>query len=105
MAAQLPDWIIINGEFKDLYSNPLEQYWTKLNKKRPVFFPLEYCTRGYIATWEMRHNQLFLIGIDGNYERRSILFGRKPARFTLKTLLPNNQGKPTKATWFSGKLR
>ena len=105
MAAQLPDWIIINGEFKDLYSNPLESFWTELGKKRPALFPKEYCTRGYIATWQITDNQLFLVAIDGNYERRSVLFGNKSVPFTLQTLIPRMDGKPIKASWFSGKLR
>lgn len=105
MAAQLPDWIIINGEFRDLYSNPLEQYWTRFNKRRPLFLPQNNCTRGYIATWEMVGNELFLVGIDGNYQRRFIFKGKKSTRFTHKTLFPGSKGKPVKATWYSGKLR
>lgn len=105
MAAQLPDWITINGAYRDLYSNPLEQYWTRFGKRRQAFYPTLNCTRGYIASWEVQDNQLFLLGIDGNYERRSILFGKKLKRFTLKTLFPNVKQKRVKADWFSGKLR
>jgi hypothetical protein len=103
MAAQLPDRIIMDGEFKNLYTNPLEQYWTNLGKRRPAFIPRYNCTRGYIATWAFRTDELYLMDIEGKYKRWSILFGNKPRPFTLRSF--NRADRPTKAVWFSGKLR
>lgn len=105
MAAQLPDRIFLNGEFMSLYSNPLEQYWLRLGKTRPRFYPLPTCKRGYVASWELKNNQLFLKDLDGNFERRLLFFIKKPARYTLKKLFPKSDRKRVKASWFTGKLR
>jgi hypothetical protein len=105
MAAQLPDRILINGVHMNLYSNPLEQYWIRTDKKRPKFCELYECLRGYVANWEIKENQLFLRDIDGNFEKKSIFFGVESARYSIKTLFPKAKARPVKASWFSGKLR
>jgi hypothetical protein len=105
MAAQLPDKILLNGVIQHLYSNPLEHYWIIMDKKRPTFYPLPNCRRGYIATWEVRDSQLYLKEIDGNYERTTIFFGKESTRYNSKTLFPKSGGRLVKATWYSGKLR
>ena len=105
MTAQLPDRIILQGKTCDLYSNPLEQYWTMLRKERPAFCRLPHCTRGYVATWELKDDQLFLIDIDGNYEKKSIFWRVRTLRYTRYTLLQNFGAKGVKAEWYSGKLR
>lgn len=105
MAAQLPDRITMNRENLNLYSNPLEQYWIRLDKKRPDFLQLPNCNRGYVANWEIKLNQLFLREIDGNFQKRTLFFGVESARYTIKTLFPSAKDRPVKAVWFSGKLR
>jgi hypothetical protein len=104
MAAQLPDKILLDGEQLNLYSNPLEQFWTNARKVRPPFIPAAECSRGYIAGWEIRNNKLLLKEIDGNYIRNFIFF-RKPAKYSLRKLFPRSRNKPVCANWFSGKLR
>jgi hypothetical protein len=104
MAAQLPDRILFNGEFLNLYSNPLESYWSNLKRVRPSFFAIPDCTRGYIASWEIRKDKLLLTEIDGTYNRNFIFFSR-PTRYSLLRLFPKSKSRPVKATWFSGKLR
>ncbi len=105
MAAQLPDKILLNGVNQHLYSNPLEHYWIRFDKKRPAFYPLPKCRRGYVATWEVKDNQLYLNDIDGNYERTNLFFGKESARYNLKNLFPKLGDNLAKASWFSGKLR
>jgi hypothetical protein len=105
MAAQLPDKILLNGEYHHLYSNPLEHYWILTDKRRPTFYPLPNCRRGYIATWEVKDNQLYLKDIDGNYEKTTFFFGKQTARYGLKILFPKSGNRLAKANWFSGKLR
>jgi len=104
MAAQLPDKIVFSGEQLELYSNPLEQFWTNTKKVRPPFIPSTECSRGYTAGWEIRNNKLLLKEIDGQYLRNFIFF-RKPAGYSLRKLFPRSKNKPVIATWFSGKLR
>ena len=105
MAAQLPDTIIISKEKMDLYSNPLEQYWIRLERKRPLFCPLDSCQRGYVASWEIKDKQLFLKDIDGNFLKKSFLFGRQLIRYTMKMLFSKSGSRRVKASWYSGKLR
>jgi hypothetical protein len=104
MAAQLPDKISFNGEELDLYSNPLEQFWTNTKKVRPPFISSSECIRGYVAGWEIRDNILLLKEIDGSYERKFIFF-RKPTKYSLRKLFPRSKNRPVRANWFSGKLR
>jgi len=104
MAAQLPDLIILNDMQMDLYTNPLEAYWVK--KKKPLFYKLISCHRGYVATWEVKDKQLFLKEVNGSYLKRFFLFvTRKKARYSIHQLFPKAKNKMIKAEWFSGKLR
>jgi hypothetical protein len=105
MAAQLPDKILLNGTLQQLYTNPLEHYWIGTDKKRPPFFSLPNCQRGYVATWEVRDNQLFIRDIDGNYARTTFFFGKKATRYSLKILFPKSGNRLIKANWYTGKLR
>jgi hypothetical protein len=105
MAAQLPDKILLNGALQHLYSNPLEHYWIRMDKKRPLFYPLPNCRRGYVATWEIKNSQLLMKDIDGNYEKSTLFFGKQTARYSLKMLFPKSGDRLIKASWFSGKLR
>jgi hypothetical protein len=105
MAAQLPDIIILNEKQMDLFTNPLEQYWISKKKKRPRFCRLISCQRGYIATWEIKDNQLYLNQVEGSYVRRVFFFWRKIARYSIARLFPRSKSSGVMASWFSGKLR
>jgi hypothetical protein len=99
--AQEPDVIFYKGQKQSLYSNPLEAYYSD-GRKRPNFMiaPDTIRTsnwRGYIATWEVKDNKLYLTDID------SWIDGRKA---TLEHLFGDKyQNGGIEATWFSGKLR
>ena len=105
MAAQQPDRIVIDGVTLQLYSNPLEEYWIHSAKKRPAFIAHTYCERGYIATWEIRNNQLYLIDLEGNFIHRSFLSGKSKLRLSIQTLFSTYTGNGVLAQWFTGKLR
>ncbi len=63
--AQAPDKIIYNGKEYSLYSNPLEPYFEKFPDKRPKSEIMSTALwRGYVATFEVRDNQLFLKDIE-----------------------------------------
>jgi hypothetical protein len=104
MAAQKADMIVMDGVNMELYSNPLEEYWIKRRKKRPPFYALDVCRRGYIATWNILDDQLFLTDIEGDIEK-GFLFGGKAKKCTLKSLFKRPGAEGVKADWFSGKLR
>jgi hypothetical protein len=105
MAAQLPDLIMINSEKMDLYSNPLEQYWKGKEAKRPPFYSLDSCKRGYIATWEIHDQQLFLRDVDGSVEKSTFFFGKKSVKCSMRMLFSKASKAAVKADWYSGKLR
>lgn len=59
--AQYPDNIIYNGIEYDLNSNPLEKYFKKNPDKRPNGDIMSSALwRGYVATFEIKDNQLYL---------------------------------------------
>lgn len=105
MAAQQPDRIVIDGVTLQLYSNPLEEYWSQSKRKRPPFIAHAYCERGYIATWEIRHNQLYLIDVEGNFLNYSFLSGKKKLPFSIQNIFSTYNGEGVLAQWFTGKLR
>ncbi len=104
MAAQKADIIWIDGEKMDLFSNPLEEYFLKSRKKRPAFYGLDVCRRGYVATWEIKDGQLFLTNLEGDIESNS-LFSKKMKKCSVKTIFKKAKSDGVKAEWFSGKLR
>ncbi len=105
MAAQQPDSILLYGKTMDLYTNPLEQYWSLRKRKRPAFHLTPICKRGYIATWEILDKQLILKNISGNVEKRLFLFWKKVMPYSLKMLFSRSSKGGVRASWFSGKLR
>ena len=104
MAAQVPDRILYNQEYYDLCTNPLELYWIVRRKKRPRFIVKEECKRGYVATWEIKDNQLYLRDIEGTVKRSFALWGKNVAPYTMRKLFGGLK-RFIKAAWYSGKLR
>jgi hypothetical protein len=105
MAAQIPDRILMEGEWLNLYTNPLEQYWNKLGRRRPAFFAKPECTRGYVADWEIHDRGLFINGVEGKFLRRILFFWKQRRKFSIRDLFRRKIHRPVKATWYSGKLR
>ena len=67
--AQYPDKIIYNGKEYNLQSNPLESYFEKYPDKRPKGGIMSTALwRGYIATFVVKDNQLFLKDIEIEYQ-------------------------------------
>jgi len=97
--AQFPDYLVYKGERVSIFSNPLESFFSEKNPRPDNLFrsSCTACWRGYIATWEVREEILYLVKvIEGtcNINAPEIdvsgIFGKK---------------LPIKATWFSGVLR
>ncbi len=105
ITAELPDRVLIEGEWMDLYSNPLELYWIDTGKKRPLFNQQFNCKRGYVASWEVKDGQLFFTDIVGNFEKHTFFSTKKSASYALKILFPKSRNQVVKAIWYSGKLR
>jgi hypothetical protein len=95
MTVQTKDSIIVKGIKYDLYTYPLDSYWSKKNPKPGIRMPRTSCWRGYIATWEIIDEYLYLTDIQyfAPGEDQGIDY-----------VFPNNSGK-VKATWFTGELK
>lgn len=63
--AQMPDKIIYNGKEYDLFSNPLEKYFMQNPDKRPQNGSfITSLWRGYVATFEVEGNELYVKDIE-----------------------------------------
>lgn len=108
--AQDPDLLIYNGKTYDLLANPLEDFYGEDESKRPEFWFAPYTKnsgnwRGYVATWEIIDDKLYLRKIDSWFCRPSIRTKNGCRRVTLRDLF----GKKVFddkffALWFSDKL-
>jgi hypothetical protein len=109
--AQAPDVLIYNGKIYDLYSNPLEDFYRANKSKRPKFWVAPNVMssgnwRGYVATWEIIDDKLYLTKIDSWFCRSSTQAKNGCRRVTLRDLFGTNviDGKVF-ASWFSDKLQ
>jgi hypothetical protein len=92
---QIPEAIIIEGQKHPLYTNPLESYYGKDNPQPPFKAPNTATWRGYVGTWEIGRDTLYL---------KSIKAWTHGGEVGLEALFPGRQG-PVPATWFTGELR
>ena len=92
---------------------PLENYlWTQYadsTKEKVIDEMLKsyrWCLRGYIATWEIRNDSLFLIGISYSPTMVTAYMEEKPSdSFPLQKLFPDrNVTNGVFADWFSGRI-
>ena len=97
MTAQVKDIIIYKGEKSGLCNNPLEQLWRMESFERPQFNLRSTANwRGYIATWEIKDDTLYLLDIkeDDPDNPRELI-----------DIFPETLGKPVNAWWYTGRLR
>ena len=94
MCTQDKDSIIVKGEKYCLYTTPLDSYWTKRKPKPKIRLIKTSCWRGYVATWEIFKENLYLVNIK---------FQAPNGDFGLDYLFPQNTGK-IKADWYTGGL-
>jgi hypothetical protein len=99
MTLQSMEQLIYRGRKVRMATEPLSGY-LKSHKEKPEFFPASSgCWRGYVGTWEIKDEKLYLIAIDG-YARF------KPKTYSnvdMNYLFPNQ--KRIFAEWFTGELR
>ncbi|MBN1183434.1 MAG: hypothetical protein JXB49_14170 [Bacteroidales bacterium] len=95
MCIQITDILFVKGTRYMLSTTPLDDYWTKKNPKPEIRIPRTSCYRGYVATWEIIDNCLYIIHLTFHAPERDM---------GLHYIFPNNPGR-VKATWYSGELR
>lgn len=98
--AQIPEKIVYEGTEGFLFTNPLETYFTKDNPRPEFAAPHTACWRGYIGSWEIREDTLYLTDLKAWL--RDSEGKAAPAEF--ERIFPGKT-KPMKADWFTGTLR
>lgn len=96
MTAQIPERLRYQGEDVAMCTNPLSDYFT-LGGVNPRFE--SNCTalwRGYVGSWEIVDDHLYLIGLNGTLEGG--------ADASLATIFPDYPDRVF-AHWYSGTIR
>lgn len=98
--AQIPDYLILEGETLPIFSNPLESFFGGERPRPRHLFPFSCtaCWRGYVATWKVENGELYLVRlVKGNCSS-------KREDIDVKQIFPGRD-LPVKAAWFSGNIR
>lgn len=95
MTKQLNEILFYNGHKYILYSEPLRKYLKKSKTKPNFRFLGSNCWRGYLATWSIDDNKLFLVAIDAEHPD-----GTKVKLSDIFLL----DEKKVFAVWFTGEL-
>ena len=100
--AQAADRIIYNGKTYRLFTNPLESYFEKYPDKRPAGEVWSTALwRGYIATFEIKDNQLYIKKIEVEVFLDTIDY-KRIWKNVLNEVFPNQE--LVKIDWFTGLL-
>ena len=96
MTAQISEGLILNGEEVSLLSNPLDSYFALAGINPEFSSNSTALWRGYIGTWEITADRLYLINLQGTLKNGGVI--------CLETIFP---GFPDRvfAHWYSGTLR
>ena len=65
MTSQIKEIMIIDNEEYTMHCTPLESYLNILPKQLKFNYRTTACWRGYIGTWYLENNQLYLINLKG----------------------------------------
>jgi hypothetical protein len=99
MTAQIREILSYNGNTYHLATEPLQPLLDILGDKKPSseveVWVSSCCWRGYIGTWEIVEDKLFLIQLKGNPEENE--------EFNMDSLFPN-QNKVF-AAWYTGEIK
>jgi len=99
MTAQSMEKLIFNGETLDIASEPLAPYLESLEEKPNLFSSSSACWRGYIGTWELVEDKLYLVDFEGSSANLS---NNTYWEIGMDFLFPNH--KKVFADWFSGEI-
>lgn len=102
--AQFPDKIFYNGKEYSLHTNPMEEYFKKFPDKKPKTGMVSSALwRGYVATFEISENALYLRDIQIEVRKAD---SDKPFETEWKSFLPEiaPAGQRLKIDWFTGIL-
>jgi hypothetical protein len=98
MTAQVREILFYNGEKYFLSTEPLNPLLEIFGDDNPFPKPKIFstaCWRGYVGTWEILEEKLFLVGLKG--------FPEENKELSLENIFPNQ--KKVFAEWFSGEIQ
>jgi hypothetical protein len=95
MTAQIYECLYYNGRKLKMAYLPLEMYLDQLEEKPDFFSPSTANLNGYIGTWEIKYNKLYLIEIEAHIRGKGIV--------GIDYFFPNQ--KEVFASWFTGEVR
>jgi hypothetical protein len=103
MTAQIAEEFLYEGNWVRMCAEPLEDYFRIVGKHPRFFMPCTALWRGYVGTWEIIDDRLYMVRLQGLDGRQAIL-EEDGSAVTLETLFP---GYPERvfANWYSGTLR
>ena len=118
MTAQLPDLLLHNGSNCALLCNPLTAYFDKCPNQHRLAATSTMNWRGYVASWKITNDRLYLSDVDGQICTREHDVDQKPSswgpvghkgachkrRVGIDYLFDTSTGNVF-ADWFSGELR
>ena len=107
--AQTPEILILDGKKESMYCEPLESYFEK-GHPRPKVFEEPTSTalwRGYIGTWEIKNEELFLKSLEritSIRDEKTWEYKESIDEVPMNIVFPNQKGN-IKAVWFSGIIK
>lgn len=95
--SQIPEVLVYDGTTNEMYATPLESSFSADKPKVFLEKPSSTaCWRGYVGTWEIKNNDLYLVSLREGYPRTGAI--------PLEKVNPK-WVSPVKATWFTGTIR
>lgn len=96
MTAQASEVLFYEGEQVALLSNPLSDYFAQGGVNPGFVATSSALWRGYVGTWELVNDRLYLVGLDGTLESGE--------EASLASVFPGFNDRVF-AHWFTGRLR
>ncbi len=96
MTAQISENLVYRNTGYALFTEPLEEWFRQCGRRPPFALRLTACWRGYLGSWEITDDRLYLVDLEGTMQSGE--------EANLQTVFPDQVG-PVFAEWFSGDLR
>jgi len=98
--AQVGEILVYKGSTNEIYTTPLESFFSEETPRPDFPMPNTACWRGYIGVWQIESNTLYLASLHEVDTDRANWLGNK---IPLDKIFPQ-QKLPIPASWFSGIL-
>ena len=100
MTAQAMEIIKIDGQNSRMATEPLRLYFEKSGKEQELVSTSSACWRGYVGTWEVKDDKLYLVDIEATISNHRT---ENYNTVGLDYFFPGKE--EVFASWFSGEIR